>query len=223
MGRGKNLTNNERATVHTLMKKNWSYEQNPFKHKGRSLTLKECEMYGVRLSEQSLKRYAAGMKAQEAFSKWKDNGRMAGHDFSPNRKGRCGRPTLLTDELKDLYRKIIERYAHSWKCLSRRKLRSELRKDGHNLSLGAIQSRLMRMKSRHKAIKAKPMLSAANKKQRAQRCMDRIDKSHGRDRLRFKLDKSSFHVAESWLYVSQTKFKALLIEDMYFDCSQGTT
>ena len=58
MGRGKDLTNNERATVHTLMKKNWNYEQNQFKHRGRSLTLKECEMYGVRLSEQSLKRYA---------------------------------------------------------------------------------------------------------------------------------------------------------------------
>ena len=29
MGRGKDLTNNERATVHTLMKKNWNYEQNP--------------------------------------------------------------------------------------------------------------------------------------------------------------------------------------------------
>ena len=63
MGRGKDLTNNERATVHTLMKKNWNYEQNQFKHRGRSLTLKECEMYGVRLSEQSLKRYAAEMKA----------------------------------------------------------------------------------------------------------------------------------------------------------------
>ena len=44
--------------------------------------------------------------------------------------------------------------------------------------------------------------------------MDRIDKSHGRDRLRFKLDKNSFHVDESWFYVSQTKFKVLLIEDM---------
>ena len=59
MGKGRDLTNNERATVHTLMKKNWNYEQNQFKHRGRSLTLKECEMYGVRLSEQSLKRYAA--------------------------------------------------------------------------------------------------------------------------------------------------------------------
>ena len=30
MGRGKDLTNNERTTVHSLMKKNWNYEQNQF-------------------------------------------------------------------------------------------------------------------------------------------------------------------------------------------------
>ena len=28
MGRGKDLTNNERTTVHSLLKKNWNYEQN---------------------------------------------------------------------------------------------------------------------------------------------------------------------------------------------------
>ena len=59
------------------MKKNWNYEQDQHKRKGRSLTLKECEMYGVRLSVETLKRYAAEMKAQEAFAKkeWKVNGR----------------------------------------------------------------------------------------------------------------------------------------------------
>ena len=57
MGRGKDLTNNERTTVHTLMKKNWNYEQNQFKHKGRSLTLKECEMYGVRLSVETTSKH----------------------------------------------------------------------------------------------------------------------------------------------------------------------
>ena len=76
MGRGKDLTNNERTTVHSLMKKNWNYEQNQFKHRGRSLTLKDCEEYGVRLSDPTLKRYAAEMKAQEAFAKkeWKMEG-----------------------------------------------------------------------------------------------------------------------------------------------------
>ena len=169
----------------------------------------------MRLSVQTLKRYAAETKAQEAFAKkeWKDNGHVAGHDFSLNRKGRRGRPTLPTDA-KDSHRKTIERYAYAWKRLSRIKLRSELRNEGYSLGLNAIHRRLQTMKSRRKAIEAKPMLSAANKKQRAQYCMDRVDKSHGRDRLRFKLDKNSLHFDESWFYVSQTKFKALLIEDM---------
>ena len=106
----------------------------------------------MRLSAQKLKRYTAEMKAQEAFAKkeWKDNGHVAGHDFSPNRKGRCGRPTLLTDALKDSYRKIIERYAYTWKCLSRLKLKSELRNEGYNLGLHTIHRRLQTMKSRHK-------------------------------------------------------------------------
>ena len=44
--------------------------------------------------------------------------------------------------------------------------------------------------------------------------MDAIDKSHGRDRVRLRLDKNSFHVDESWLCVTQDKFKVLLIEDV---------
>ena len=80
----------------------------------------------MRLSEITLKRYAAEMKAQEAFAKkeWNENCRVAGQDFSVNRKGRCGRPSMLTNELKDSHRKIIERYANSWKYLSQRKLKS---------------------------------------------------------------------------------------------------
>ena len=77
----------------------------------------------MRLSAQKLKRYTAEMKAQEAFAKkeWMDNGRVAGQDFTLNRKGRFGRPTVLTDELKDSCRKIIERIAYTSKYLSRRK------------------------------------------------------------------------------------------------------
>ena len=56
---GRDLNNNERTTVHSLIKKHWNYDQNQFKHKRRSLMLKECEEYGVRLSVETLKRYAA--------------------------------------------------------------------------------------------------------------------------------------------------------------------
>ena len=49
MGRGKDLTINERTIVH--IKKHWNYDENQFEHKGWSLMLKECEEYGVRLSK----------------------------------------------------------------------------------------------------------------------------------------------------------------------------
>ena len=58
------------------------------------------------------------------------------------------------------------------------------------------------------------MLSATNKKQRVQYCVDGIDKSHGGDKLKFRLDKNSFHVDESWFYGTQDKLKVLMIEDM---------
>ena len=58
------------------------------------------------------------------------------------------------------------------------------------------------------------MLSRANKRQRARRCMDGVDKSHGRDRLQLRLNKSSLHVDESWLCVTQDELKASLIEDV---------
>ena len=55
MGRGKDLNNNERTTVHSLMNKLWNYDQNQLKYKERSLTLKEYEEYGLMLSAETLK------------------------------------------------------------------------------------------------------------------------------------------------------------------------
>ena len=69
MGREKDLTINERTTVHSLIKKHWNYDLNQFKHRGRLLSRKDCLEYGVQLSEEFVKRYAQEMKAQEAFAK----------------------------------------------------------------------------------------------------------------------------------------------------------
>lgn len=54
---------NERTCIHSLIKKHWNYEMHQFKHGGRSLTIKECEQYGMRLCERTLVRYAAEMRA----------------------------------------------------------------------------------------------------------------------------------------------------------------
>ena len=98
MGRARGLANDERATVHALIKRRWSYEQSQLKSRGASL----------KLSEETLKRHAAETKRE-----WKDNGRVAAYDFSPNRRGRRGRPTARTIELQDSYRETIESFAYA--------------------------------------------------------------------------------------------------------------
>ena len=40
IGKGRDLNNNERTTVRSLIIRHWIYDQNQLKHKGRSLTLK---------------------------------------------------------------------------------------------------------------------------------------------------------------------------------------
>ena len=91
-GRGKDLTFNERTTVHGHIK---NYDMNQFKHGGRFLTRKDCLEYGVKLSEEYIK-YKEVCARNEAFAKseWKTSRRVAGQDFLANRKGRCGRPTM---------------------------------------------------------------------------------------------------------------------------------
>ena len=58
MERGKDLTSNERTTVHSLIKKHWNYDLNQFKHRGRFLTREDCLENGVQLSEVCIKKYA---------------------------------------------------------------------------------------------------------------------------------------------------------------------
>jgi hypothetical protein len=45
-----------------------------------------------------MKLHVAKIKAQEAFAneKWKENRNVAGQKFLINRKGKCGRPSMLT-------------------------------------------------------------------------------------------------------------------------------
>ena len=72
---------------------------------------------------------------------------------------------------------------------------------GRHVSLGGIQIHLKKMNVRTKTIKIKPTLTQEIKKKRLRCCLNLIDKSHGRDRLEFKLEKNMFHVDESWFYI----------------------
>ena len=82
------------------------------------------------------------MKAQELESDqiFEETGEVAGLDFTSNRVGQCGRISQLTDAVKEVYREIISRYAHSWIYLSQSNLRIELKtkNKGHNFSEGTF-------------------------------------------------------------------------------------
>jgi len=156
------------------------------------------------------------MKAQELASDqiFEETGEVAGLDFTSNRVGKCGRLSQLTDAVKEVYREIISRYAHSWIYLSERTLVTELKKKGHNFSKGAVRNHLKKLKARHKKVYLKPTLTEQNKIKRMEYCIDQIDKSHGRGQLKFKDNMNTIMVDESWFYVAKDGIKVLLVEDM---------
>ena len=104
---------------------------------------KSCKASGVPISERTVKRIAAEMKAQELASDqiFEETGEVAGLDFTSNRVGKCGRLSQLTDAVKEVYREIISRYAHSWIYLSERTLVTELKNKGHNFSKHAVRNK----------------------------------------------------------------------------------
>ena len=98
------------------------------------------------------------MKSQERAATDVPSGEALGVDLSPNRRGKCGAKTKLTPTLQEGYRKVIERYAYSWRYLARRELQRELFKEtGQHVSLGGIQIHLKKMNVRTKTIKIKPI------------------------------------------------------------------
>jgi len=59
-------------------------------------------------------------------------------DYKNKRGGACGRPSLLTEEMKEIYRTIIREYAYSWRSLPERRLQENLKSRGLILSLGGV-------------------------------------------------------------------------------------
>ena len=79
------------------------------------------------------------MRDQERAATDLPSGEASGVDLSPNRRGKCGATTKLTPTLQEGYRKVIERYAYSWRYLARRELQRELFKEtGQHVSLGGM-------------------------------------------------------------------------------------
>ena len=159
MGKGRDLTTQERAVVHTKIKQFWNYEKKQIMH-GKVLEIRKLSAEsGVPCSERTVKRIAGEMKLQEQmnYEVYAETGQVGGLDFTPNKKGKCGRISKLTEVVKEAYRTIIQRYAYSWTRLSEGKLKWELSKIGYNFSSRTVHVHLQALKKRYKTIKLKPL------------------------------------------------------------------
>ena len=112
MGRGRDLTSNERTVVAMNIKRFWNYETKQINHGKVKDIMKLCAASGVTCGKTVVKDISREMKLQEEFNNtlFVETGQVSGLDFSPNRKGKCGRLSKLTDAVKENYRSIIQRY-----------------------------------------------------------------------------------------------------------------
>ena len=88
---------------------NWDSELRQIKAGGRKIILNACINGGVRVSEATVNRIAREAKGQEEESEkhFRDTGEVKGMDHGTSRKGKCGRMSKLTEQVKEVYREII--------------------------------------------------------------------------------------------------------------------
>jgi hypothetical protein len=132
--KSRNLNDHERTYVCLKIKEFYDHRNGVFLRGGRQEVKKRCDRANIGISIDTIRRYAREMRDQERAATDLPSGEASGVDLSPNRRGKCGAKTKLTPTLQEGYRKVIERYAYSWRYLARRELQRELRKKSHCIS-----------------------------------------------------------------------------------------
>ena len=165
MGRGRDLTDQERSFVLSKVMQSWNSELRQIKAGGRKKILQACIKGGVRVCEGTIRNIAREAKLQEEESErhFLKTGKFKGINLGSCREGKCGRKSKLTDEVKEAYREIVSRFAYSWTYLSEATLQEELRKKGLNFSAGTVHNHLLLLRKRNKKVYLKPMLTEHNK------------------------------------------------------------
>ena len=109
MGRGGDLTCQERSFVLSKVMQNWNSELRQIKAGGRIKILKACVKGGVRVCERTINNIAREAKLQEEESErhFLKTGKFKGMDLGACRVGKCGRKSKLTDPVKEVYREIV--------------------------------------------------------------------------------------------------------------------
>jgi hypothetical protein len=135
-------------------------------------------------------------------------------DMSSRRAGNCGRKSMLTAELRDVYIDILQSYANLWIRLSNASLVKELSTRGFNLSRCTVQNHLKLLNARKTNLRVNPTLTEAQKAARCQWILNKADRSHGlyRENHVYKAGFDTVHVDESWFYLQRVSNEVLLID-----------
>lgn len=134
--------------------------------------------------------------------------------FENKRRGRCGRHSKLTPELRVEYTRIAQEYANMWIRLSDRYLQIELQEAGYPLSRKCIQSHLKILKARKINLSIKPKLTPVHKEDRMRYVLDMADRNHGLNRPEhyWKNQLDIVHVDESWFYLNRVTNQIVVFE-----------
>ena len=116
--KSRNLNDHERTYVCLKIKEFYDHRNGVFLRGGRQEVKKRCDRANIGISIDTIRRYAREMRDQERAATDLPSGEASGVDLSPNRRGKCGAKTKLTPTLQEGYRKVIERYAYSWRYLA---------------------------------------------------------------------------------------------------------
>jgi hypothetical protein len=135
-------------------------------------------------------------------------------DLSSRKKGRVGRKTKFTDEVREVYLDIIKDWAHSWRRLTHDILKEELEKVGYPFSKRTVQQHLKRLKAYRKNIKLKPLLTEAHKLNRLRFVLGQIDARHGArgEFMNFFDQLECVHLDESWIFLATNDHTILLCD-----------
>ena len=164
---GKNLTPRRKAAIVTEAAK----YRCPLSGKLPKGALNQICLKFNEVSERFVQSYCASAKKQEEAG-------ILSISFDSKKKGNVGRPSKLTDEVKDIYRAIIAEFAHRWSRLTHRMLLQKLEDQDCHFVLSTVQEHLKKLKAYHKVVKLKPLLTDTHKENRCRFVMDQIDVKH---------------------------------------------
>jgi hypothetical protein len=125
-------------------------------------------------------------------------GHGVGHVELHRRKGRCGRPSKLNDDVKQVYRDVLQEAANNYVTLSYRAIMDGLEHRGVKIGLATAHRHLHALNVTNRTLHVQPSLSEEQRLKRMSFILAQADRSHGRSNFFFKDSKNVVHVDETW-------------------------